>query len=158
MLMNLEGFWIPICYFYFYWRKIPPKSNIFTWQANLSYIFVLHSWSWPAWGSAELGQGYNCPLRNGALSAALGGEGLGHACLSDIGEAPFSCPNEEKGYCFIGEGIVVRGANESFFFTTSCHYSFYYFHDEEVCQITSKFLYKHLCFDKHYFKQTNPLA
>ena len=107
-------------------------------------------------GALSLGQGYNCLLCNGTLSASLGGEGLGHACLSDIGEAPFSCPNEGKGCCFMGEGIVVAGGQmDPFFFTTSCHYSFYYFHDEEVCQITSKFLYKHLCFDKHYFKQTN---
>lgn len=77
-------------------------------------MFCIHGVDLPE-GALSLGQGYNCLLCNGTLSAALGGEGLGHACLSDIGEAPFSCPNEEKGYCFIGEGIVVKGANGSFF-------------------------------------------
>ena len=67
-------------------------------------------------GALSLGQGYNCLLCNGTLSASLGGEGLGHACLSDIGEAPFSCPNEGKGCCFMGEGIVVAGGQMDPFF------------------------------------------
>lgn len=60
------------------------------------------------------GQGYNCLLCDGTVTL-LWGWGVGHACLADIGKAPFSCPNEGKG-AVLWEGIVVRWANRSLFY------------------------------------------
>lgn len=62
---------------------------------------------------------------------------------------PFPAQMKGKGAVLWERGLLLGGQIDPFF-TTSCHYSFYYFHDE-VCQIASKFLYKHFCFDKHYF-------
>lgn len=77
-------------------------------------MFSIHGVDLPE-GALSLHQGYHSLLCDGALPASLGGEGLGHACHSDSGEAPFPAQMKGKGACFMGEGIVVRWANGSSF-------------------------------------------